>query len=130
MGHRFVAQYKRILVQFGAISDYDVPTNFHRLSEQAEIRGLDIDGLGVTVDAHNHQLARILGVNVFNVSTDEFLQFLEGELTSILGSHIRYCPFASVQKCHDTLLQLLSPFVCTGMQINAKAFLDYVITIV
>ncbi len=92
-----MAKYKSILVQFGAIADYDVPTYFYCLSEQAEIRGLDIDGLGVTVGAHNHQLARILGVNVFNVSTDKFLQFLEGELTSILGSHIRYGPFASVQ---------------------------------
>jgi predicted GNAT superfamily acetyltransferase len=97
MWHRFVAKYKRVLVQFGTIADYDVPTNFYCLSEQAEIRGLYIDGLGVTVDAHNHLLARILSVDVFNISTDEFLQFPESELTSILGSHVGYCPFASVQ---------------------------------
>jgi hypothetical protein len=97
VGHRFAAEYKRVLVQFGAIADYDVPTNFYCLSKEAEIRGLDIDGLGVTVGARDHQLARILGVNIFNISADEFLQFLEGEPASILGSHVGYCPFASVQ---------------------------------
>jgi hypothetical protein len=87
----------RTLVQFGAIADYDVPTNFYCFSEQTEIRGLDIDGLGITVDAHNHQLACILGVNIFNISADEFLQFLQGKLTSIVRSHVGYRPFASVQ---------------------------------